>query len=61
MDFDQLMQGIKTRFYMCNELSEKQADDYAWIAVNEMQRQMRQIPFKPRLVPTNPATYGEAL
>lgn len=40
MNFDHLQEQIKGRFWRCNELTEKQADDYAWIAVNQMQRHM---------------------
>lgn len=38
MDFDHLQEQIKLRFWQCNELSEKQAEDCAWIAVNQFKK-----------------------
>lgn len=46
MNFDLLMEEIKYRFWRCNELTEKQAEDYAWIAVDQMKKHMGHVPQK---------------
>ena len=58
MDFEALENEIFARFYRCNEMTKKQAEDYAWIAVNQMKRNMGLISYSaPDL--TNPQTYSD--
>lgn len=38
MDLMELEERIMKRMWRCNELSEKQAAHYAWLAVNELQK-----------------------
>ena len=68
MDFEALQDAIKTRFWMCNVMSEKEADDYAAIAVHQVKKHMGMLPFRPdhsrAIAPTNTATLlarGEAV
>jgi len=60
MDFEALQDAIKTRFWMCNVMSEKEADDYAAIAVHQLKKHMGMVPFRPDhsrgYSPTNPGT-----
>lgn len=58
IDFEELEQAIMIRLWRCNELSGKRAEDYAFMAVDELRKHMN--PFRPQptrnTVPTNPAT-----
>lgn len=56
MNYEQLMDSISTRFFLCNELTEKQARDYAWIAVNAIKRQELGLDPLPSLYASNHKT-----
>lgn len=43
MDYDDLEWIIAKRFFFCNEMTEKQALDYAWIAVDVLKNSGQQL------------------
>lgn len=38
MDYDLLQEQIMQRFYKCNVLTGEEAEEHAWIAVDEMKK-----------------------
>ncbi len=43
MNIEAMQQRIRMRFYRCNEMDAKKCDDYAAIAVHEIQKYMAEL------------------